>query len=114
MRSPACARPATAFTPLVGAEVSLQPGAPATLPLTPEHEYALLVVDGPVTVRAGSSTAARSLLLGRARRGHLAMSAADRGRLLLLGGEPFEERLVMWWNFIARTTRRSSRRASSG
>jgi quercetin 2,3-dioxygenase len=24
-------------------------------------------------------------------------------RLLLLGGEPFEERLVMWWNFVGRS-----------
>jgi hypothetical protein len=23
--------------------------------------------------------------------------------LLLLGGEPFEERLVMWWNFVGRS-----------
>ncbi|MDT7583954.1 MAG: quercetin 2,3-dioxygenase, partial [Pseudonocardiales bacterium] len=23
-------------------------------------------------------------------------------RLLLLGGEPFDEKLVMWWNFVAR------------
>jgi hypothetical protein len=22
---------------------------------------------------------------------------------MLLGGEPFEERIVMWWNFIGRT-----------
>jgi len=28
---------------------------------------------------------------------------ADRpARLLLLGGEPFEEQLVMWWNFVGR------------
>ena len=24
-------------------------------------------------------------------------------RVLLLGGEPFEERLVMWWNFVGRS-----------
>ena len=28
-----------------------------------------------------------------------------RARLLLLGGEPFEEEIVMWWNFIGRTPR---------
>ena len=25
-----------------------------------------------------------------------------RARLLLLGGVPFEERILMWWNFVAR------------
>ena len=30
--------------------------------------------------------------------------ASDNGvRFLLLGGEPFEEQLVMWWNFIGRS-----------
>ncbi len=24
------------------------------------------------------------------------------GRLLLLGGEPFDEELLMWWNFVLR------------
>jgi hypothetical protein len=28
---------------------------------------------------------------------------ADRAaRLLLIGGEPFEEHIVMWWNFVGR------------
>jgi quercetin 2,3-dioxygenase len=94
--------PATSFTPLVGAEVSLLPGTPATLPLTPEHEYAVLVVDGPVTVQGELLDRGQMLYVGRDRE-HLEMSAVDRGRLMLLGGEPFEERLVMWWNFIGRT-----------
>ncbi|MCU1512591.1 MAG: Pirin domain protein, partial [Arthrobacter sp.] len=29
--------------------------------------------------------------------------AQERARLLLLGGEPFEERIVMWWNFVGRS-----------
>jgi hypothetical protein len=28
---------------------------------------------------------------------------ARPARVLLLGGEPFEEHLVMWWNFIGRS-----------
>lgn len=33
----------------------------------------------------------------------LALRADGGGGLVLLGGEPFEEKLVMWWNFVART-----------
>ena len=45
--------------------------------------------------------------LGDGRR-ELALRGADRGRgatrsLMLLGGEPFEEEIVMWWNFIGRS-----------
>jgi hypothetical protein len=38
--------------------------------------------------------------LGRSRR---ALDVAGPGRFLLLGGEPFDEPLVMWWNFVGRT-----------
>ncbi|MDQ4008336.1 MAG: pirin family protein [Actinomycetota bacterium] len=94
--------PAYSFTPLVGAEVSLRPGAPVRVPLTPEHEYAVLVVDGPVTVAGEALDRGQMLYVGR-HRDELEMSAAGEGRLMLLGGEPFEEQLVMWWNFIGRT-----------
>jgi hypothetical protein len=30
-------------------------------------------------------------------------SSDGAARTFLLGGEPFEEELVMWWNFVART-----------
>ena len=32
-----------------------------------------------------------------------AFSSADGGRVLLIGGPPFPERILMWWNFVART-----------
>ncbi len=31
------------------------------------------------------------------------LDISGRGRAMLLGGEPFAEELVMWWNFIGRT-----------
>ena len=30
-------------------------------------------------------------------------SSKDGGRILLIGGPPFPERILMWWNFVART-----------
>jgi hypothetical protein len=30
------------------------------------------------------------------------LATGSAARLMLLGGEPFDERLVMWWNFVAR------------
>src|SRR4030095_11098692 len=42
--------------------------------------------------------------LGRGRR-ELALEGDARGyRALLLGGAPFGETVLMWWNFVARTT----------
>jgi len=33
----------------------------------------------------------------------LPLDAAVESSLVLLGGEPFEEEIVMWWNFIGRS-----------
>ena len=40
--------------------------------------------------------------LGAARSG-IDVSSRDGGRLLLVGGPPFPETILMWWNFVART-----------
>jgi quercetin 2,3-dioxygenase len=95
--------PAPTYTPLVGAELTVEPGRTVTLPLTPDFEYAVLVVDGPM--RIGDLTPDRGdmVYLG-ADRGSVELTAVgDAGRCLVLGGEPFEEQLVMWWNFIGRS-----------
>ena len=42
------------------------------------------------------------LYLGAGRRA-VRLRAGEATRLLLLGGEPFEERLVMWWSFVGRS-----------
>ncbi|MEV7009108.1 pirin family protein [Streptosporangium sp. NPDC051022] len=93
--------PARTYSPLTGAEVSLPEGAEALIPLRPDFEYALLVLSG--TARAeGTDLAPGPLLhLGTGRSG-LTLRAGGPARLLLLGGEPFEERIVMWWNFVGR------------
>ena len=44
----------------------------------------------------------------------LAPSGPDGGRFFVLGGEPFAERLVMWWNFVARTGEEIARTAPTG
>ncbi|MEV8372505.1 pirin family protein [Kribbella sp. NPDC056861] len=94
--------PAPAYTPLVGADFQLAAGRSLTLPLTLAFEYAVLVVAGSLV--AGDLTAGfgEMLYLGTGR-DSIFLTSADGARFLLLGGEPFEEELVMWWNFIGRT-----------
>jgi redox-sensitive bicupin YhaK (pirin superfamily) len=94
--------PALVHTPLVGAEVLMPAGTGTRLPLEPAFEYAVLVMTGAADV-AGTVLRPGSLLyLGRGR-SELVLRGADEARLFLLGGEPFEEPLVMWWNFVGRT-----------
>jgi quercetin 2,3-dioxygenase len=93
--------PARCYTPLVGAELALAAGADARLPLRPDFEYAVLALDGAATVAGTTLKPGPLLYLGEGRTS-LAVAAASEARLLLLGGEPFAERLVMWWNCVAR------------
>jgi redox-sensitive bicupin YhaK (pirin superfamily) len=89
--------PASAYTPLLGAELTV--GGTATVPLRPDFEHAVLAVDGDLDV-AGTLVPAGSLLyLGTARS---ELSVSGQARAMLLGGEPFPDDLVMWWNFVGR------------
>ena len=94
--------PALVHTPLVGAEVVLGDAAPARLPLERGFEHAVLVLEGAVDV-AGTRVERGSLLYLGQGRGDLPLSGAGPARLFLLGGEPFDEPLVMWWNFVGRS-----------
>jgi redox-sensitive bicupin YhaK (pirin superfamily) len=93
--------PARIHTPLVGAEITLAAGASALLPLKTDFEYAVLALDGATTVDDATLKPGPLLYLGSGR-SSIRLGAGSASRLLLLGGEPFEERLVMWWNFVAR------------
>ncbi len=93
--------PARRDTEHMGADVALNGGS-TIVPLDPTHEHAIVVTIGTVTVEGERVTPGHLLYLG-AGRDELALSSSAKSRLLLLGGLPFEERLLMWWNFVART-----------
>jgi redox-sensitive bicupin YhaK (pirin superfamily) len=99
--------PGTTHTPLVGADLALSPGADVEIPLEPDFEYAVLAASGAADVEGTPLGIGAMLYLGTGRRTLRlrGAAAADGGptRLLLLGGEPFDERIVMWWNFVGRS-----------
>jgi redox-sensitive bicupin YhaK (pirin superfamily) len=94
--------PGRTYSPLVGADLALSAGASARLPLEPDFEYAVLSMSGLAEVDGVRVEPGSMLYLGCGRRELPLRADVDSG-LLLLGGEPFEEKIVMWWNFVART-----------
>jgi redox-sensitive bicupin YhaK (pirin superfamily) len=94
--------PGTTYSPLVGADLALTAGAEASLPLDPDFEYAVLAMSGEAEVDGVPVLPGSMLYLGCGR-SELPLRAASDAGLMLLGGEPFEEELVMWWNFIGRS-----------
>ena len=94
--------PAQVFTPIVGAEVTLDPDARTALPLEPGFEHGLLALSDGLTVDGGPLDRAALEHLAPGRAQVLLGAGPAGGRLLLLGGEPFDEELLMWWNFVLR------------
>ena len=98
---------ATTHTPLVGVDLELAPGSDVEIPLEPGFEYGLLVASGAAEVEGAPIATGAMLYLGTERqslrlRGGATVDGSPT-RLMLLGGEPFEERIVMWWNFVGRS-----------
>ncbi|MFG2409912.1 pirin family protein [Streptomyces brevispora] len=94
--------PGTTYTPIVGADLALSRGAEARLPLDPDFEYAVLSMSGEAEVDGVPVLPGSMLYLGCGRT-ELPLRAESDAGLMLVGGEPFEEEIVMWWNFIGRS-----------
>jgi redox-sensitive bicupin YhaK (pirin superfamily) len=93
--------PARRDTPLVGADAALGRGTGAW-PLEPSFEHALVVLEGEVLAGEQAVRPGELAYLGVGR-DQVVLSAAEPARLLLLGGEPFSEPVLMWWNFVVRS-----------
>jgi len=93
--------PARHDTDLVGLDAVLRAGV-SSWALRPDFEYGVVVLDGTVAVDDTVITPGRLGYLGLGR-DELAVSTTDNARLLLLGGVPFEEPVLIWWNYVARS-----------
>ncbi len=95
---------AQGVTPLVG--VDLSPESPqqraGSVPLDPAYEHLLVPLAGAVRVCGADVRAGQAINLGTDR-DDLDLELTADARVLLLGGAPFEEEVVMWWNFVARS-----------
>ena len=95
--------PIDTFTPLVGAQFRLAPGDRVTFAVDPDFEHGVLAdtngleLEGVAVPRAAigyTGVGARELTLA---------NTSDKEALaLLIGGEPFAEEILMWWNFVGR------------
>jgi len=91
-------------TPLLGAEVTIGPGVTWEVAVDPGFEHGVLVDTGQV---AFDDVRLDRTVLGVRDAGldHLRLTNPTDApaRIVLLGGAPFDEGVVMWWNFIGRS-----------
>lgn len=95
------------FSEIFGAELKAavrgEAGAASgAIPLAAAHEHVVFVATGSAGVE-GTALRPGQLLYLPPGRDQVGVSAPAGSRLLLLGGVPMGERLLMWWNFVART-----------
>jgi redox-sensitive bicupin YhaK (pirin superfamily) len=95
--------PAQAFSPIVGADVAGEPDRRLALPLDPGFEHALVLLRGAGSLDGQPLSVDTLYYLGSGRPELTLQSGPQPLRALLLGGAPFEETILMWWNFVAQT-----------
>ena len=94
--------PTLVYSPLVGVDFTASGAANTTLALQPAFEYGVMVLRGEAEV-AGEAVAIGELLYLPPGRTELALRCSAGAQVLLLGGRPFGEPIMVWWNFVART-----------
>jgi len=94
--------PARHHSPIVGADLAVHAGGSLELPLDPGHEHAIIVLSGEIAVDEHPLAPHALWYLGVGR-ASVRLRSTRGGRALLIGGPPFPENILMWWNFVART-----------
>ena len=94
--------PAPYYSEILGADLQLHAGHGMDIPLNPAFEHAVLTLDGDACVDDEPLEDRTLYYLGTTRT-EVRVSSRRGGRLLLVGGPPFPETILMWWNFVART-----------
>ncbi|MBL0028040.1 MAG: pirin family protein [Rhodanobacteraceae bacterium] len=94
--------PARVHTPLLGLEVHAPVAESVTLALDPGFEYALYVASGHVRCD-GIDVPAQRLCVFPDAANAAQLELAAGSCAVLMGGAPFREAPLMWWNFVARS-----------
>ncbi|OBK23829.1 pirin [Mycobacterium asiaticum] len=99
--------PVATFTPLLGAQIDLDGHAVLELDVDPAFEHGVLCDDGEIQLGGLSPASLSKTELGYQGPGQSILQLRNTGvgpaRVLVLGGTPFCEELVMWWNFVGRS-----------
>jgi len=93
--------PAEIYSPLMGLDLHAPAAARLALPVTAAYEHAALVLEGEAEV-AGEKLLPGTLLYVGTGCDSIHISCRAASRLIVVGGVPFNEDILLWWNFVAR------------
>lgn len=96
--------PVPTHTPLLGAQIDLPAGGAADVEIDPTFEHGVLLDHGALSIAEAPLRPSQLAYQGVGpNRLRLANTGAESVRAIVLGGTPFTEELLMWWNFVGRT-----------
>ena len=94
--------PVQLFSELLGVDLAAERAARTRIALDARFEHALLCLRGAAHVDA-EAIEPGMLLYAAPGRTSLELACEAGAQVLLIGGVPFTEPLLMWWNFVARS-----------
>lgn len=95
--------PAQVYSPLTGMDVELLDRGARSVPLNPDFEHAILLTEGELDVEGTAMNHSTLYYLGAGRQ-HVKLNCRAPTRAFLFGGKPMGEEVLLWWNFVARST----------
>ena len=90
------------YSEIAGGDVQIHAGGSVEFDLNPVFEHAALVLSGDALMNGQLLSPGLLHYIG-AQRSRISFQSRGGARVLLIGGPPFPEKILMWWNFVART-----------
>ena len=94
--------PGKFYSDIIGIDMLVHPEEQVEISLNSEFEHAALVLEGDCTFE-DQTLETKTLYYLKPGRSSVAIESREGCRLLLIGGTPFPEKILMWWNFVSRT-----------
>ena len=94
--------PVAVHTPLLGVDLYAKEKTRARLPLNPKFEYGFMALEGEAVINGHVLTEDNMVIVEQGLE-CVEVELQANSRVLLLGGEPFETPILLWWNFVGRT-----------
>lgn len=93
--------PVKVHSELLGVDLYSADSTRAVLPLNPKFEYGFLALEGTASINGHELTDDNMVILEPGLE-QVQVEIHAGSRILLLGGEPFETPILLWWNLVGR------------
>ncbi len=94
--------PVQVHTELLGIDFFTKEQTKTRIPLNPKFEYGFMALEGDAIVN-GHDLNSDNMVVLEPGISQIEVELPKGSRLLLIGGEPFESPILLWWNLVGRT-----------